>query len=147
MQVENEQQPAISLSIHFDTQANELTIVLGKGKNIRCEAISEQQQQHIQVSAMLMPDGNILHSCRGIPPSPLFKYKYNFHVKAEHLKSSIVKFNIWKIDKYSRKTPFGDCILNLENVFTDANEYLANIWLEIQRKEELVSKNNLLFSC
>ena len=126
----------ISISIHFNSSTNELTIVLSKGKNMIFD--SDGEHQHIQISAILMPDGNILHSCKGIPPNPLFKHTYKFQVKANNLGSSSVKFNVWKIDKYSRKIPFGECMLDLGNIFTGADDYFKDMWLEVQPKDKLV---------
>ena len=96
------------------------------------------------VSAMLMPDGSILHSCKGIPPNPLFKHKYIFNVKKEALKNSTVKLNVWKIDKYSTRVPFGECALSLGDVFKDdSTEYIEDVWLEVQPKDQLV-RNEIL---
>ena len=117
---------------------SELTIFLSRGKNLKFNANAEKQQ-HIMISAMLMPDGNILHSCKGIPPNPLFKHKYDFPMKVERLQSSIVKFNVWKIDKYSSKTPFGECTVHLGSVFAGAPDYLKEMWLEVYPRDELVS--------
>ena len=139
-QGEKEQKPMISLSIQFNSPTNELTIVLSRGKNLICNA--DGQHQHIQISAILMPDGNILHSCKGIPPNPFFKHKYNFQVKADNLESSSVKFNVWKIDKYSRQIPFGECILDLGNAFADIDNYLKDLWLAVQPRDKLVFRFN-----
>jgi len=128
--------PSISVTIHYDAAMSELTIFLSRGKNLKCDT-NEEQQQHILISAMLMPDGNILHSCKGIPPNPLFKHKYDFPMKVERLQSSIVKFNVWKIDKYSSKIPFGECTVHLGSIFAGSPDYVKEMWLEVSPRDEL----------
>lgn len=130
--------PRFAISLHFDASSSQLTVVLTRGKDIKPDA-DGNQQMHILISAMLMPDGNIDYSCKGIPPNPLFKHNYKFPVKHGDLDSSVLKFNVWSVDKYSMKIPYGECIFNLQDVFKD-DVLLSSedIWLEIQRKDHLV---------
>ena len=129
--------PKISVSIHYEVSTCELTVVLIKGKHLISD-VNQSNQMHILISAMLMPDGNINHSCKGIPPSPLFKHKFTFEVKHEAIKSTNLKFNIWQVDKYSKKIPFGECTLSLNDALENS-DYVELIWLEVEAKDELVS--------
>ena len=135
--------PKLSFSLHFDAACEELTVSLIRARFITTQGSKfEDSNQHITVSVVIMPDGTIHHSSQGIAPNPLFKNKFIFSIKGTELQQSKLKFNVWIIDKYSRKVPFGESVVELGKIFKSqpiTTDGIESVWWEIEPKDKLVS--------
>ena len=147
------QNPMLAFSFYYNAALHELTVLLIRGKRIN-GAEELENSSHILISVVVIPEGSIQHSSRGIPPNPLFKERFTFFINGDELKISKVKFNVWKVDKYSRKLPFGEIVVNMSDVFKDdviKTSCVEDIWKEIEPKEKLVSSPSfflfILFCC
>eukprot|EP00795_Rhopilema_esculentum_P013160 gene13160-3957_t len=141
---EEKAKPKLSFSLHFDADSEELTVSLIRARFITTQGSKfEESNQHITISVVIVPDGTIHHSSQGIAPNPLFKNKFIFSIKGTELQQSKLKFNVWMIDKYSRKMPFGESVVELERIFKSrpiTTHGIEGVWWEIESKDELANE-------
>lgn len=140
-----EKPPSLLISFSYNVSLLELNVVLVRGKDFLQEEESESTN-HIIVSVVLLPDGNIRHSSRGVPPSPLFKDKFIFPITAKELKASSIKLNVWQIDKYSRKFPNGEIIISMQKIFSEQRSLYSStfeMWREVEIKETLTNQTSI----
>ncbi len=114
----------------------ELNVGVIRGKDF---SEDDESVNHIIVSVVLLPEGSISHSSRGVPPNPLFKDKFVFPITADEMKPSQVKFNVWKIDKYSRKCPVGEIVVRMQEIF-QGNDSLYSSKFEMWKALVLTDK-------
>lgn len=146
-----ETQPTLLFSFFYNISLIELTVVLARGKRFSTKQINPESSDHVLVSVVLLPEGTIYHSSRGVPPNPHFKDRFTFCLSPEELRASSVKFNVWKIDKYSRRSPYGETVINLSDAFGENDSLFAGsvqMWRELNLTDTLTheTKNGEILS-
>ena len=132
--------PSLCFGIKHDPKWQELSIHL-----IKLENIAVFEGMGVSVTVIILPMKQIQHSNRGIAPEPEFDENFIFSVKKKDLKKLKIRFNVWMVDKFSRKLPFGEAEFELTTLLSSlkAETLLevetGRIWCEVIRKDTLVS--------
>eukprot|EP00794_Sanderia_malayensis_P016700 gene16700-18394_t len=135
-----ENPPGLLVSFNYNTFLMELNVAVVRGQHLPEEQASSN---HVVVSVVLLPEGSIQHTSRGVAPNPLFKDEFTFPMTADEMRNSRIKFNVWSIDKYSRKTPIGSHVVNLQEMFCDKDSLRLNtaeMWKTIQLTDNLTNE-------
>ncbi|XP_012567047.2 uncharacterized protein LOC100212229 isoform X1 [Hydra vulgaris] len=107
--------PQICFQFNYDIRKNELEVYLIRGINL-----PKYVNQNIVVSLMLSNNSSVYYSNYVGGPDPNFKQRFRFPLESTRISEDPplrVKFNIWTVDLYSKKSPYGYVSVSLEEIF------------------------------
>ena len=110
--------PRLGFELYYHFRTTEIQISLKSGKYLP-EYVNEQ----IVISVIMSHCSAIYHTARYDGPNPTFNEDFRFPMESMQISSDPpikVKFNVWTVDKYSRKNPYGYIEANIEEIFTQS---------------------------
>jgi len=116
--------PKLAFELYYDFRTTQLKVKLNGLKNMQ-KYIDEQ----IQVTILMSHTTIIYGSSKVDGPDSDMNEEYPFPLDSMEISSDppiTVKFNVWHIDKNSRKTPYGYVQVEIEEVLTKMNNITSN---------------------
>lgn len=102
------------LSYNFRTTALQVFLICGRD-------LPELDEQEILVSVLMSHDTLSFQSKCVDGPDPVFNERFNFPLESMQISSDppvTLKFNVWAVDRFSQKRPFGFVEANIEEILT-----------------------------
>ena len=105
--------PKVGFELYYYIEPQELEIRL-----INAIHLPEFANEDIIVSILLTKSPLIHHSSRVNGPDAKFEELFRFPLARDEVNAedNSLKFNVWTVDRYSRKTPFGFSTVNVKDV-------------------------------
>ena len=106
--------PKLKFQLNYHLRTNELEVFLNRGKNL-----PNYFRQNIVVSVMLSNNSSIYYSNYVAGPEPKFEQSFCFPLDSSRISEDPpikIKFNIWTVDRYSKKNPYGYVEVSLEEI-------------------------------
>lgn len=102
------------LSYNFRTTALQIFLICGRD-------LPDLTEQEILVSVLMSHDTLTFQSKRVDGPDPVFDENFSFPLESMQISSDppvTLKFNVWTVDRFSQKSPFGFVEANIEEILT-----------------------------
>ena len=108
--------PRLGFELFYYFRTTDMQVSLRNGKYLP-DYVNEQ----IIISVTLSKSNSVYHTARYDGPNPSFDEEFRFPLESMEISSDppiVLKFNVWTVDKFSRKNPYGYVEANIEEIFT-----------------------------
>jgi len=137
--------PRLCFELSYNFRSVELNINLFSAKNL-----PNNWNEQVMISILMSHCSKIYHTSRVDGPNPIFDEDFQFPLESVQISSDppvMLKFNIWTVDRYSRKHPFGYLESSIEDILTSNGlspiKGKAQVWRNILMSESLTDESIL----